>query len=189
MPQPRHCLHCGTLLTERLVDGVPRPACAACPYVFFDSPVAVTGVMIRRGDEVLLVRHAPRPEDESLFSGKPETARYVLIAGFLEAFESAEDAAVREAKEETGLDIEVERVVGTYSCRSINKNMIFIACVAHLIKGDLVLSEELTDARWFPLQALPDWPTDWPVARAFADLLEDKRNTLPLPCEGRGPGG
>ncbi|MGH2597812.1 MAG: NUDIX domain-containing protein [Dehalococcoidia bacterium] len=159
MPEPRFCLHCGTSLAERLVDGEPRVACTTCSYVHFDNPVAVAGVIVRQGAEVLLVRPAGWP------------GPHVLVSGFLEAYESAEEAAVREVKEETGLDVAIERVLGSYSCRPIGKNMVFIVCVARLLGGELRLSEELAEARWFTLDALPDWPEDWPVARAFADLL------------------
>jgi NAD+ diphosphatase len=165
MPEPRFCLHCGAALEQRLVDREPRNACTACAYVHFDNPVAVAGVIVRRAEEVLLVR-------------QPQGAQFVLVSGFLEAFESAEDAAAREVKEETGLDVTIERVLGSYSCRPIGKNMVFIVCVARVTGGELRVSDELADARWFPLDALPDWPADWPVARAFADYRLSSAATL-----------
>jgi NAD+ diphosphatase len=119
----------------------------------------VAGVIVRRGDEVLLARPAQ----------PPDSPYHVLVSGYLEAYESAEDAAVREVREETGLAVAVERVLGSYSCRPIGKNMVFIVCIARVTGGEVCVSDELADARWFPLDALPDWPADWPVARAFAD--------------------
>jgi NAD+ diphosphatase len=166
MAGPRYCLHCAAPLVERPIDGVLRLACSACDFVHFDNPAAVAGVIVRRGDDVLLVRPAHVADHHP----------HVLVSGFLEAYESAEDAAVREVEEETGLRIQVERVLGTYSCRPIGKNMVFIVCLARLLGGDLCLSDELADARWFPLDALPDWPSEWPVARAFADLRAGGRS-------------
>jgi NAD+ diphosphatase len=157
MAAVRFCPQCGASLAERMVDGLARPACQECDYVHFDNPVAVAGVIVVRDDHVLLVR-------------QPGGTHHVLVSGYLEAYESAEDAAAREVREETGLEVEVERVLGTYSCRSIGKNMVFIVCVAGVTGGDLRLGEELEDARWFPLDALPKWPLNWPVARAFVDL-------------------
>jgi NADH pyrophosphatase NudC (nudix superfamily) len=157
VPVPRFCLHCGAALEERPIDGLARPACPSCDYVHFDNPVAVAGVIVQRGEHVLLVRQADFPQ-------------FALVAGYLEAFESAEDAAVREVKEETGLDVAVEGMLGTYSCRPIGKNMVFIVCIARVVGGELALSDELVEARWFTLDALPDWRPDLPVAQAFADL-------------------
>ncbi|HEY7295287.1 MAG TPA: NUDIX domain-containing protein [Dehalococcoidia bacterium] len=158
MPAPAFCLLCGGALAERLVDGEPRLGCTACSWVHFDNPVAVAGVIVRNGDEVLLAK--PRGGRE-----------YVLVSGFLEAYESVELAAVREVREETGLEVAIERLLGSYSCKPIDKNMVFIVCVARLLGGELAVAEELDDARWFPLAALPAWPPEWPVAQAFADLL------------------
>src|SRR5262249_3798837 len=149
-------------LERRLVDGEPRAACTACAFVHFDNPVAVAGVIVRRGDEVLLVR-------------QPRGEQFVLVSGFLEAVESAGGAAGRGGEEETGLDVTIERVLGSYSCRPIGKNMVFIVCVATMTGGELELSEELADARWFTLDSLPDWRPDVPVARAFADLIRAER--------------
>ncbi len=158
MPDPTFCMLCGSGLGQRLVDGEPRLGCTACTWVLFDNPTPVAGVIVRNGDEVLLVR--------------PQRGNaHILVSGFLEAFESAEQAAVREVLEETGLDVEIERVLGTYSCRPINRNQVFIVCLARLRGGELRLSDELADARWFKLDTLPEWQPDWPVARAFADLL------------------
>lgn len=156
--KPRYCLYCGTPLAERLVDGELRRACPACPWVYFDNPVAVAGVIVRRGGEVLLAR----PQ---------RGTHFVLVSGFLEAYESVEAAAVREVREETGLEVEIERILGSYSCQPIGKNMVFIVCVARVLGGELRIAEELADACWFPLDALPNWPAEWPVAQAFADLL------------------
>ncbi len=160
MAAPAFCLLCGGALAERIVDGEPRRGCTACDWVHFDNPVAVAGVIVRRDGDVLLAK--PRGGRE-----------YVLVSGFLEAFESVEMAAVREVREETGLDVAIERILGSYSCKPIGKNMVFVVCVARLLGGELRVSDELEDARWFPLRALPAWPPEWPVAQAFADLLRD----------------
>jgi NAD+ diphosphatase len=163
MPQTvyRYCPVCAAELADKvLLDGSTRPACPRdeCGYVWFDSPVTVAGVIIRRGDEVLLAR--PHGYDN-----------YFLVAGYLAPYETVEEAAVREAREETGLDIEVERMLGTYSCQALGQNMIIAVCLAHIVGGELALkADELADARWFPLDALPQWPPEQPLVQAFADL-------------------
>ncbi|HZQ35957.1 MAG TPA: NUDIX domain-containing protein [Dehalococcoidia bacterium] len=159
MTAPAFCVHCGSALAERLIDGEPRQACTACAWVHFDNPVAVAGVIVLRD------------ESEDVLLAKPRGGQeYVLVSGFLEAFESVEMAAVREVREETGLEVAVKHILGSYSCKPIGKNMVFVVCVARLLGGELRVADELEDARWFPLTALPAWPPEWPVAQAFADL-------------------
>lgn len=133
-----------------------------------DHPIPVAGAIIRAGDAILLVR----PHEETT---------HWLISGYLEAYESAEEAAVREVREEVGLEVEIERVVGSYSCRSINKNMVFVVCLARPIGGRLRLGEEIAEAHWFRVDALPDWPVDSPAAMAIADLFSAARD------DQRGP--
>lgn len=122
-----------------------------------DHPIPVAGVIVQRPGEILLVR----PHEEQL---------HWLVSGFLEAWESVEEAAVREAREETGLEVEIERVLGSYSCRTIGKNFVFVVCVARPVGGELSAGAEIADARWFALDALPPWPSDSPAAQAVSDL-------------------
>lgn len=131
-----------------------------------DHPIPVVGVIVQRGEKVLLVK----PYGEEL---------HWLISGFLEAWESVEEAAVREVREEVGLEIELEGLVGSYSTRSIGKNFVFIVCLAHPVGGELRTGHEITDARWFPVDRLPPWPAHSPAMAALTDsgLVE----------RGRGP--
>jgi NADH pyrophosphatase NudC (nudix superfamily) len=136
MPEPRFCLHCGATLEQRLVDGESRAACTACSFVHFDNPVAVAGVIVRRGTKVLLVR-------------QPRGEQFALVAGFLEAFESAEDAAVREVKEETGLDVEIVRFMGTHAYGS-RPDQIVIAFHVRVLSGELCAQDDIDEAEFGP---------------------------------------
>jgi 8-oxo-dGTP diphosphatase len=69
------------------------------------QPALTVDVIVREGKKVLLVRRKNEP-----FKGK-----WALVGGFVEYGEKVEEAAKRECKEETGLEIELERLVGVYS--------------------------------------------------------------------------
>jgi 8-oxo-dGTP pyrophosphatase MutT (NUDIX family) len=138
-----------------------RSAVVAQPT--FTPPIAAVGVVVRRGAEVLLAKHRFHADK-----------RYVLVAGYVQAGESIEEAAVREVAEETGLTIVVDRLLESYVHTTLGLPILFVACEARVVGGDLNVDEvELEDARWFSLDALPDWPTTFPVARVFARLLQE----------------
>jgi len=77
------------------------PARAACRYEHLDAPTPVAAAIIERDGNVLLVR----PH----YAGD-----FALVAGYLEPLESIEAAVVRDAKEETGLDIQIEPSSGPF---------------------------------------------------------------------------
>jgi 8-oxo-dGTP diphosphatase len=87
------------------LDGRSRWQCPACGYVQYENPVPGVGVLIEHESQLVLVQR-DRP---------PRAGEWALPSGFIEADESVEDAAVREALEETGLHIELIELFGVYS--------------------------------------------------------------------------
>ena len=69
------------------------------------TPFLAVDAVIFLKDRIVLIRRKNPPYED----------RYALPGGFVEVGETVEDAVRREAKEETGLDIELLRLVGVYS--------------------------------------------------------------------------
>lgn len=101
-----------------------------------------------------------------LLEKRSDNGFWGLPGGHVEIGESAQDAVVREVLEETGLEVEVSRLVGIYSHPD---NFCFVRygdeAAAHILSavfectptgGSLRLSEESTDLRYHPVDALPD---------------------------------
>jgi 8-oxo-dGTP diphosphatase len=90
-----------------------------------ETPKLMVDVVIPNEDGVVLIQRANEP-----FEG-----RWALPGGFVEIGETVEAAAIREAWEETGLTVEIERLVGVYSGpdrdpRGHNVSVVFVARVA-----------------------------------------------------------
>jgi 8-oxo-dGTP diphosphatase len=92
-------------MQQSLLDGRVRWQCPACGYVQYENPVPGAGILIEQDGGLVMVRRGHPPCEGG----------WALPSGFIEADESVEQAAVREAQEETGLDVELLELYGVYS--------------------------------------------------------------------------
>jgi len=135
------CSRCGCGM-ER-ISGTWGKRCLSCRHEHFPSIHPCVIVLVRRGDEVLLVRKAEWP-----------AGRYSLVAGFVEFGESLEECVRREVREETGVEVTSIRYVGSQSWPFPSQQM--IGFVVDYAGGDIKVDEaELEDAKWFKDYVLP----------------------------------
>lgn len=92
-----------------------------------------------------------------LLQRRSDNGMWALPGGAMNIGESLPDCAVRETREETGYDVEITGIVGTYT----NPRHVFayddgevrqefsICFLARPVAGQLAVSEESTDVRWF----------------------------------------
>jgi len=150
-----HCPRCGEP-TER-IEGEWGKRCPRCRYEHYPHlhPAVIT--LVRDGSRVLLTRKA---------GWAP--GRYSLVAGFVDNGECLEGAVHREVKEEVGVEVTDIRYVGSQNWPFPSQLMIgFVAAYAG---GDVVIDrDELEDARWFPVDALPSGPSRQSIARFILD--------------------
>jgi ADP-ribose pyrophosphatase YjhB (NUDIX family) len=139
------CANCGAPTEPRLVDGRARPACSVCGRVVYLDPKLAVGVLVVRDGRVLLGKRGP---------GTREPGKWSFPAGFVERGERVEDAARREAREETGLDIAVGRLVGLYS--SEGETVVLAVYAGEVVGGEAVAGDDLTELGWFPVTDLPE---------------------------------
>ncbi|MFE2061510.1 NUDIX hydrolase [Streptomyces sp. NPDC059467] len=105
-----------------------------------------------------------------LLQRRSDNGMWALPGGAMNIGESLPDCAVRETREETGYDVEITGIVGTYT----NPRHVFayddgevrqefsICFLARPVAGQLAVSEESTDVRWFQpeeVDALPMLPS------------------------------
>lgn len=89
---------------------------------------------------------------------EPYQGQWCLPGGFVDAGEQVHEAAIREAKEETGLTLELDDLVGIYDApgRDPRGPVISITYRATPTGGELAADTDAADARWWSLDDLPD---------------------------------
>ena len=143
----RFCVSCGGALAPRVLKAADgeRLVCQRCSYVHYVDPKVAVGTIIRTSDHgIVLVRRAI----------EPGYCRWVFPGGYIDRGEKLEDGAIREAREECGLDVELEGLVNVYSYRG--KTPIVVVYAARAVGGTLhAADEESLEARAFARTALP----------------------------------
>ena len=146
----RFCAACGQPL--RLHDTEHALVCPACGRLYFPriEPCIIT--LISRGEEILLLR-----------SIKDRAGIYACLAGFVEIGETLEQALRREVREETGLEVDNIRYVGSQGWPFPDQLM--MAFYADYKSGEIrIQPSEIADARWFKRDALPPLPKPGSIA-------------------------
>jgi 8-oxo-dGTP diphosphatase len=142
----RFCERCGGALEPRLLKPTEpeRLVCVRCAFVhYIDPKVAVGTIISDQQGRIVLVKRAI----------EPGYGKWVFPGGFIDRGETVEAAAVREAREECGLDIRLERLVNIYSYPGVA--VIIIAYAATAIGGCLACDDESLEAQLFEPERIP----------------------------------
>ena len=140
------CPSCGgRLLGRTLKTGEPeRLVCERCGFVFYMDPKVAVGTIIRTADDrLVLVRRAI----------EPGYGLWVFPGGYVDRGERLTDAALREAREESGLEIRIDGLVNVYSYGGASP--IVIVYAATMIGGQLCTDDECLEARLFAADEIP----------------------------------
>lgn len=141
------CARCGTALKADVVAGRERPICPACGFVVFRNPIPVAVMAAHRAGEFVLIRR--RDEPLRGFWAPP--------TGYLEWEEGAEEAAVREAREETGLAVRPQGLLGVYS--RADTGILFVAYLGEVVGGEAQAAEDAEAVAFSAPDRLPPQPT------------------------------
>ncbi|WP_317230104.1 NUDIX domain-containing protein [Clavibacter sp. MX14-G9D] len=135
------------------------------------APLWLSGVtaVILDGPRVLLVRRG-------------DTGAWAPVSGILEPGEEPAVGAWREAEEETGVDVAVERLVSVRTTGEITypngdrASYLDLTFRCRYLSGEArVNDDESSDVAWWPVDALPDMPADY--RQRIRDALDDEPET------------
>jgi len=145
------------------------------------TPALTVDIIIEYQQKIVLIRRKNDP-----FKGN-----YALPGGFVEVGETLEDAAKREAKEETGLDIEIKELVGIYSDPGRDpRGHTVSACYLAAGSGALSAGTDAADAVLFAPDQIPKlaFDHDRMIADAFGRFSVRKIGVVRSPVQDFIPG-
>ncbi len=140
------CPRCGGPLERRILKSTEpeRPVCARCGFIYYIDPKIAVGTIIATNDGgLILVRRAI----------EPGYGKWVFPGGYVDRGEALTTAAVREAREECGLDIRLDALVNIYSYAG--RAPVIVVYAATAVGGTLAIDEESLESATFGPDALP----------------------------------
>jgi ADP-ribose pyrophosphatase YjhB (NUDIX family) len=143
----RFCPRCGGSLSLRRVGDRRRLVCSDCDFIFYRNPVPAVAAIIPRGAKIVMVRRAEQPR----------RGDWCLPAGFMELHETPQQCAVREVKEETGLNITIKKLYGVDLGRDDPRaRVVLIIFLAELVSGQMQAGDDASEVGLFGPGELPD---------------------------------
>jgi ADP-ribose pyrophosphatase YjhB (NUDIX family) len=141
----RFCPRCGGDLEKRVVKTTEpkRLVCLNCSFIFYQDPKVVAATIFTvEGGIVLLKRGV-----------EPALGKWVFPGGYVDRGETVEDAAVRETREESQVEVKLGPLLNVYSYR--RSPSVIVVYAAQVVSGNLAAADECVEATTFAPEQIP----------------------------------
>lgn len=169
---PKFCSRCAAPLSKAVPRGDQRPrfVCASCGFIHYLDPKVACGTVPELDGRLALIQRGI----------EPKKGAWSFPCGFMEIDETTEAAAIRETREETGLDVRLSGLLGTYSYTDsfYGGAIVVIVYRAVVTGGSLRADDDCCDAKLVSPHEIP-W-SDLAFASSHAalrDWLELRRGS------------
>jgi len=141
----RFCPRCGGDLEKRLLKATEpkRLVCLNCSFIFYQDPKVVAGTIFTLEEKIVLLKRGV----------EPAMGKWVFPGGYVDRGESVQEAAIRETKEESQMDVKLGPLLNVYSySRSPN---VIVVYTAQVVGGALAAGDESVEAGVFAPPEIP----------------------------------
>ncbi len=172
-PGYKFCPKCGAPLgRRRLKDFEPeRLVCTRCLFVMYLNPKVAAGAVVEHNGGIVLLR---REID-------PRAGFWVHPGGFVDRGETLEQAAIRETREEVGLEVEILDLLGAFSFH--DSEVVVVTYAARTIAGEPKVGDESLEVRTFDPQQLPwdelAFPSTRLALKEYLRTMDARREPTP----------
>ena len=167
----KFCPFCRTELAVRTHGRLPRPTCQACGFVQFQNPAPVVSILILHNGKVLLGKR----------QASPGAGKWALPSGYVEYGDNFLTTAIQEAREETGLEVEIQGILNVVSSFfAPGFHFLTIYVMVTVLGGTLAAGDDLAEVQWFPMSGpWPDLAFEEDVDM-LASYAQDSQACLPV---------
>jgi len=142
----KYCPYCGKSIINKNEGDMVREYCPECQLFFYNNPLPVVSTIVVKERNVLLVKRRNPP-----YKGK-----WCLPSGFAEIGESIQEAALRELKEEAGIDGMILGFVDVnWTKNYYYGDLIFHTFEVEQTGGITKAGDDAIDVKYFPINGLP----------------------------------
>jgi 8-oxo-dGTP diphosphatase len=141
----RFCPRCGGDLEKRMVKATEpkRLVCLNCSFIFYQDPKVVAGTIFTIEREIVLLKRGV----------EPAMGKWVFPGGYVDRGESVQEAAVRETREESQMEVRLGPLLNVYSYpRSPN---VIVVYTGDVVSGELAAGDESVEAGAFAKTEIP----------------------------------
>ncbi len=160
------CSKCGTRLNPKEIQ--EHLICASCGFEVYPNPAPTTAVFVIKDRQVLLAKRAIEPKKGTWDSP----------GGFVDPGESLEQGAIREMQEETGLEVKITNIIGSYPDTYQGKPTVNVGLLAAITAGQPQAADDVASLHWIDLDKLP--AADEFGFQTVCKLLQDLKHKLKL---------
>lgn len=144
----RYCPRCRAEMVDKNVYGRVRRVCPdpTCRFVQFIDPKVGSAVIVEREGRVLLIKRAMDPGRGS----------WCLPGGFMEIGETPQETAIRECKEESGFEVEIEQLVDVFYYEDYRGSGVLIMFKGQVVGGQADPGDDAQAVGFFGADELPE---------------------------------
>jgi 8-oxo-dGTP diphosphatase len=154
------CPVCGATLQIGMIEGKERKYCPKCDFVDYKNPLPVALAIAVKGKNFLLIKRGL----------PPRKGIWASPSGFIETGETAEEACLRELKEETGVSGEILKLVGVVrrEDKEVYGDMLIVEYLVKVGNEKLKPGSDVEDVRFFSVAELPRY-----YVELFSDIVKE----------------